>query len=138
PTRPPPPPPPLPLSPSPDGMSLAAARTDRSRIHAPPLCAGAPLCPLAGRRPGTEADHVPPRAGGVFFGEGGRTMSMVSQWAEETFGEAAKALTEAVPACLARAHERARDGHQGVHTQTLEAYGHGLYAVQYEELATGL
>lgn len=65
-------------------------------------------------------------------------MSMVSQWAEETFGEAAKALTEAVPACLARAHERARDGHQGVHTQTLEAYGHGLYAVQYEELATGL
>ncbi|MFE9426204.1 hypothetical protein ACFYNO_24970 [Kitasatospora sp. NPDC006697] len=25
-----------------------------------------------------------------------------------------------------------------MHTQTLEAYGHGLYAVQYEELATGL
>lgn len=37
-----------------------------------------------------------------------------------------------------RAHERARVGHQGVHTQTLEAYGHGLHAVQYEELATGL
>jgi hypothetical protein len=37
-----------------------------------------------------------------------------------------------------RAHERARDGHQGVHTQTLEAYGHGLHAVQYEELAAGL
>ncbi|MEU7483545.1 hypothetical protein [Streptomyces sp. NPDC042319] len=25
-----------------------------------------------------------------------------------------------------------------MHTQTLEAYGHGLHAVQYEELATGL
>ncbi|WP_348652226.1 hypothetical protein [Streptomyces sp. 71268] len=25
-----------------------------------------------------------------------------------------------------------------MHTQTLEAYGHGLYAVQYEELAAGL
>lgn len=37
-----------------------------------------------------------------------------------------------------RAHERAREGHQKLHTQTLEAYGHGLHAVQYEELATGL
>ncbi|WP_336052310.1 hypothetical protein [Streptomyces sp. CA2R101] len=39
---------------------------------------------------------------------------------------------------LVRAHARARSAHEGVHTQTLEAYGHGLYAAQYEELAAGL
>ncbi|MFF9351644.1 hypothetical protein [Streptomyces sp. NPDC014734] len=60
---------------------------------------------------------------------------MVIPWAKETFGEVAGALADAIPACLTRAHERARNGHQGVHTQTLEAYGHGLHAVQYEELA---
>ena len=37
-----------------------------------------------------------------------------------------------------RTHDRARSGHEGVNTQTLEAYGHGLHAVQYEELAAGL
>ncbi|MGW2372964.1 MULTISPECIES: hypothetical protein [Kitasatospora] len=47
-------------------------------------------------------------------------------------------MTAIVPACILRAHERARGGHEGVHTQTHEAYGHGLYAAQYEELATGL
>ncbi|MEU9195847.1 hypothetical protein [Streptomyces hundungensis] len=47
-------------------------------------------------------------------------------------------MTEIVPACLQRAHERARHGHEGVQTQSLEAYGHGLHAAQYEELATGL
>ncbi|WP_405493293.1 hypothetical protein [Streptomyces sp. NBC_00096] len=36
------------------------------------------------------------------------------------------------------AHDRARHGHEGVHTQTLEAYGHGLHAAQYEALAAGL
>ncbi|MFI7084180.1 hypothetical protein ACIBUR_11295 [Streptomyces anulatus] len=65
-------------------------------------------------------------------------MSTVTPWAKETFGEMAGTLADAIPACLTRAHERARNGHQGVHTQTLEAYGHGLHAVQYEELATGL
>ncbi|WP_335932539.1 hypothetical protein [Streptomyces sp. PTD5-9] len=65
-------------------------------------------------------------------------MSVVTPWAKETFGEVAGALADAIPACLTRAHERARNGHQGVHTQTLEAYGHGLHAVQYEELAAGL
>lgn len=65
-------------------------------------------------------------------------MTLSSRWARETFGVLAGPLAEAVPACLTRAHERARDGHQGVHTQTLEAYGHGLHAVQYEELAAGL
>lgn len=65
-------------------------------------------------------------------------MSVVTPWAKETFGEAAGALADAIPACLTRAHERARNGHKGVHTQTLEAYGHGLHAVQYEELAAGL
>ncbi|MDJ0382982.1 hypothetical protein [Streptomyces sp. G-G2] len=59
-------------------------------------------------------------------------------WARTTFGDAADALTDIVPACLARAHERARNGHESVHTQTLEAYGHGLYAAQYEELVSGL
>ncbi|MEU8939137.1 hypothetical protein AB0C97_13985 [Streptomyces goshikiensis] len=47
-------------------------------------------------------------------------------------------LAEVIPHCLVRAHDRARHGHEGVHTQTLEAYGHGLHAVQYEELAAGL
>ncbi|MFJ6999143.1 hypothetical protein ACIQWY_04065 [Streptomyces albidoflavus] len=65
-------------------------------------------------------------------------MNVVTPWAKETFGEVAGALADAIPACLTRAHERARNGHQGVHTQTLEAYGHGLHAVQYEELAAGL
>ncbi|WP_432105746.1 hypothetical protein [Streptomyces sp. bgisy091] len=65
-------------------------------------------------------------------------MNVVTPWAKEAFGEVAGALADAIPACLTRAHERARNGHQGVHTQTLEAYGHGLHAVQYEELAAGL
>ncbi|WP_326651872.1 hypothetical protein [Streptomyces anthocyanicus] len=65
-------------------------------------------------------------------------MGAVTPWAKEMFGEVAGALVDAIPACLRRAHDRARSGHQGVHTQTLEAYGHGLHAVQYEELAAGL
>ncbi|WP_228977422.1 hypothetical protein [Streptomyces sp. DH12] len=47
-------------------------------------------------------------------------------------------LTEIIPACLVEAHSRARHGQEGVHTQTLEAYGHGLHAAQYETLAAGL
>ncbi|MFE0761111.1 hypothetical protein [Streptomyces smyrnaeus] len=62
----------------------------------------------------------------------------MTPWARKTFGDSADFLAKTIPACLTRAHERARDGHQGVHTQTLEAYGHGLHAVQYEELATAL
>ncbi|MEU1372118.1 hypothetical protein ABZ442_00460 [Streptomyces triculaminicus] len=65
-------------------------------------------------------------------------MGSTTQWARETFGDAADELAEVIPAGLARAHDRARNGHEGVHTQTLEAYGHGLYAAQYEELAAGL
>ncbi|QPP08337.1 hypothetical protein G4Z16_20220 [Streptomyces bathyalis] len=65
-------------------------------------------------------------------------MGSATRWARETFGEVAGELADIVPACLARAHERARNGQEGVHTQTLEAYGHGLHAVQYEELASGL
>ncbi|MFB6703543.1 hypothetical protein ACFCW6_02315 [Streptomyces sp. NPDC056333] len=65
-------------------------------------------------------------------------MGSASRWARETFGDVAGELTAVIPACLLRAHARARNGHEGVHTQTLEAYGHGLYAVQYEELAAGL
>lgn len=59
-------------------------------------------------------------------------------WARKVFGNLASDITQIVPACLVRAHERAQDAHQSVHTQTLEAYGHGLYAAQYEELAAGL
>lgn len=62
----------------------------------------------------------------------------MTTWARKTFGNAAGFLAKTIPACLTRAHERACEGHQGVHTQTLEAYGHGLHAVQYEELATAL
>ncbi|GAA2677965.1 hypothetical protein [Streptomyces lunalinharesii] len=47
-------------------------------------------------------------------------------------------LAITIPACLLQAHDRARHGHEGVNTQTLEAYGHGLHAVQYEALAAGL
>ncbi|WTO71220.1 hypothetical protein OG867_23035 [Streptomyces sp. NBC_00209] len=65
-------------------------------------------------------------------------MGSASEWARATFGDAADELADRVPACLLRAHMRARSGHEGVHTQTLEAYGHGLYAAQYEELASGL
>ncbi|WP_399087224.1 hypothetical protein ACGH2B_10165 [Streptomyces sp. BBFR2] len=65
-------------------------------------------------------------------------MDSVSGWARGIFGEVAGAVAKAVPACLRRAHERARNGQEGVHTQTLEAYGHGLHAVQYEELAAAL
>ncbi|MGX2994539.1 hypothetical protein JNUCC64_09610 [Streptomyces sp. JNUCC 64] len=65
-------------------------------------------------------------------------MGTVSRWAGETFGDVADRLAALIPASLARAHARARDGHEGVHTQTLEAYGHGLYAAQYEELAVSL
>lgn len=65
-------------------------------------------------------------------------MDSASRWAKGAFGERASELADVVAACLLGAHERARDGHNGVHTQTLEAYGHGLYAVQYEEPARGL
>ncbi|MET7639767.1 hypothetical protein [Streptomyces sp. NPDC005438] len=65
-------------------------------------------------------------------------MGSASQWARDTFGDLAGELADIIPACLVRAHERARSGQEGVHTQTLEAYGHGLHAVQYEELAAGL
>ncbi|MFF4653015.1 hypothetical protein [Streptomyces sp. NPDC001380] len=63
---------------------------------------------------------------------------LISEWAHQTFGDLADPLARAIPECLIRAHARAKDGHQGVHTQTLEAYGHGLYAAQFEELASGL
>ncbi|MEV7179373.1 hypothetical protein [Kitasatospora sp. NPDC093679] len=62
----------------------------------------------------------------------------VTPWAEEAFGALAPRLVDLVPECLARAHERARDAHEGAQTQTLEAYGHGLYAAQFEQLAMGL
>lgn len=65
-------------------------------------------------------------------------MGSASRWAHDTFDDLAGELVDVIPACLARAHDRARHGQQGVHTQTLEAYGHGLYAVQYEELSAGL
>ncbi|KQX16816.1 hypothetical protein ASC82_00740 [Streptomyces sp. Root431] len=65
-------------------------------------------------------------------------MGTVTGWAEKTFGDAARHLTDLIPASLVRAHDRARSGHEGVQTQTLEAYGHGLYAAQYEELEVGL
>lgn len=65
-------------------------------------------------------------------------MSAVTPWARDTFGTAAGQLAKTIPACLVEAHERARNGHEGVHTQTLEAYGHGLHAAQYETLAAGL
>ncbi|OKJ09125.1 hypothetical protein [Kitasatospora sp. CB01950] len=61
-----------------------------------------------------------------------------SPWAHRIFGELADRMAATVPACILRAHARARGGHEGVHTQTREAYGHGLYAAQYEELAAGL
>ncbi|MFJ2866900.1 hypothetical protein [Kitasatospora sp. NPDC087314] len=41
-------------------------------------------------------------------------------------------------ALLVRAHERAQRGHEGVHTQTLQAYGDGLYAAKCEELSASL
>ncbi|MFB8046451.1 hypothetical protein ACFC8F_34725 [Streptomyces hydrogenans] len=59
-------------------------------------------------------------------------------WAERTFGESAEELARLIPAGLVRAHDRARSAHEGVRTQTLEAYGHGLYAAQFEELAVSL
>ncbi|AZK93901.1 MULTISPECIES: hypothetical protein [Streptomyces] len=65
-------------------------------------------------------------------------MRTVTAWAEKTFGDAASQLTHLIPASLVRAHDRARSGHEGVQTQTLEAYGHGLYAAQYEELEVSL
>ncbi|MFD1828740.1 hypothetical protein ACFSJS_03545 [Streptomyces desertarenae] len=71
-------------------------------------------------------------------GEGRCLVGSASSWAHRTFGDVANQLVDVIPACLLRAHRRARNGHEGVHTQTLEAYGHGLYAVQYEELAAGL
>ncbi|MFI9366521.1 hypothetical protein ACIG5E_36535 [Kitasatospora sp. NPDC053057] len=64
--------------------------------------------------------------------------NVASPWATEVFGKLASQLTTIVPACILNAHDRARGGHEGVHTQTHEAYGHGLYAAQYEELVTGL
>lgn len=65
-------------------------------------------------------------------------MGTVTGWAVKTFGDAAGQLADLIPASLVRAHTRARSGHEGVQTQTLEAYGHGLYAAQYEELEVGL
>lgn len=71
-------------------------------------------------------------------GEREQHMGSVSQWANDTFGELARELADIIPSCLLRAHHRARDGHEAVRTKTLEAYGNGLYAAQYEELAQGL
>lgn len=65
-------------------------------------------------------------------------MGTVTGWAEKTFGDVASQLAGLIPASLVRAHDRARSGHEGVQTQTLEAYGHGLYAAQYEELELSL
>jgi hypothetical protein len=65
-------------------------------------------------------------------------MGSVTGWADKIFGDTASQLVELIPASLVRAHARARSGHEGVQTQTLEAYGHGLYAAQYEELEVGL
>lgn len=65
-------------------------------------------------------------------------MGSATPWATKTFGAVAGQLAETIPACLVEAHDRARHGHEGVHTQTLEAYGHGLHAAQYEALAAGL
>ncbi|MFI1809595.1 hypothetical protein ACH414_04535 [Streptomyces sp. NPDC020422] len=65
-------------------------------------------------------------------------MPTVTGWAEKAFGDAAGPLAELIPASLVRAHDRARSGHEGVQTQTLEAYGHGLYAAQFEELEVSL
>ncbi|WP_327719386.1 hypothetical protein OG381_31305 [Streptomyces sp. NBC_00490] len=64
--------------------------------------------------------------------------STSESWSQGVFGELAAPLSKLIPECIVRAHERARDGHRGVGTQTLEAYGHGLHASQYEELAAGL
>ncbi|MFF7229172.1 hypothetical protein BX264_3393 [Streptomyces sp. 2333.5] len=64
--------------------------------------------------------------------------STALSWSRGVFGELAAPLARLIPECIVRAHERARDGHRGVGTQTLEAYGHGLHASQYEELAAGL
>ncbi|MEV7179367.1 hypothetical protein [Kitasatospora sp. NPDC093679] len=64
--------------------------------------------------------------------------SSASPWAQTVFGPIAAEVAAIVPACIVRAHERAQGGHEGVRTQTLEAYGHGLYAAQYEELSAGL
>ncbi|MFD5793469.1 hypothetical protein ACFWIO_08000 [Streptomyces diastatochromogenes] len=61
-----------------------------------------------------------------------------ASWSQGVFGEFAVPLSKLIPECIGRAHERARDGHREVGTQTLEAYGHGLHASQYEELAAGL
>lgn len=65
-------------------------------------------------------------------------MGSVSQWAKDTFGELTCKLADIIPTCLISAHDRARDCHEAVRTQTLEAYGNGLYAAQYEVLAEGL
>lgn len=64
--------------------------------------------------------------------------SVDRSWSRSVFGELGELLSKLIPECIVRAHERARDGHRGVGTQTLEAYGHGLHASQYEELAAGL
>ncbi|MGW0899277.1 hypothetical protein ACWD0G_20230 [Streptomyces goshikiensis] len=65
-------------------------------------------------------------------------MGTTSEWVTNAFGDAAEQVANLIPSSLVRAHARARSAHEGVHTQTLEAYGHGLYAAQYEELAAGL
>ncbi|MEV6685272.1 hypothetical protein AB0N28_08005 [Streptomyces sp. NPDC051130] len=65
-------------------------------------------------------------------------MVSVTPWAKDTFGTLADQLAEKIAAGLLEAHDRARHGHEGVHTQTLEAYGHGLHAAQYETLAACL
>lgn len=65
-------------------------------------------------------------------------MVSVTPWAKDTFGTLADQLAEKIAAGLLEAHDRARHGHEGVHTQTLEAYGHGLHAAQYETLTARL
>ncbi|WP_079170462.1 hypothetical protein [Mangrovactinospora gilvigrisea] len=43
-----------------------------------------------------------------------------------------------IPTAICNAHQRAASGHAGVATATLEAYGCGLHAAQFEELAAAL
>jgi hypothetical protein len=63
---------------------------------------------------------------------------MASEWATATFGQEADQLVEIIPLALLAAHNRARQGQLGVRTATLEAYGHGLHAAQYESLAESM
>ncbi|MEY9839743.1 hypothetical protein [Streptacidiphilus sp. EB103A] len=63
---------------------------------------------------------------------------IASKWAQATFGQEAAQLVQVIPRALHSAHERAKTAHLGVQTVTLEAYGHGLHAAQYESLAGAL